>query len=514
MTGPIAPALADSLISRFRSHADLDLALQGCTSIELAALWHDWEFWARPAQLAPEGSAWRSWGALTGRGWGKTRAFSEFVNREAASGRAMRIALMAQTETKAWEVLIEGESGLLATSAPWFKARAFNGRVMWPNGAQAFVYTPESPGGVFGPEHHLGWASEIHYWPKATREDAFRNLRLGLRLGYGRLVWDSNPRRGHPIIRFLLERGERDPVRHVVVRGATYENAANLTAGAIEEWEQEFGRDTAFGRQMLLGEQIDDEEGALVKAKWITDNRRSLPDRLVRRALAIDPAISTRRGTDPTGIMDVGLGEDGQLYVIEDLSGRHAWEAWGTLVVTEYMRRKCDCVIVERNRGGDACVANLRAAAKDAGVSVVELDGNAMTRNDPRVIYVKQVISRSGKVERAEPVAGLYERGRVSHVKGADLETLEEQWTSYEPAPNVESPNALDACVFAVWELADLGRESKDPRMAFAGLLEASRALSAPVASPGLGVIPGGGTGGLLTGGGVFGGGDGWGGGL
>lgn len=442
----------------------LGALLDDLTPLEAAALADDWEtVWRREKQTPPDGD-WSTWGALTGRGFGKTMANARYVYREAEAGRAMRIALIAQNEDKCLEVMVHGESGLLAVSPPWFKARFETGRVIWPNGAQAFVYTPEVPGDIFGPEHHLAWASEIHAWPRSKMLEAFANLRMGLRLGYGRLIWDSNPSRRHPIIRELLDDAVADPVANHVVRGSSRENRLNLTRGIVEKWERKYGG-TQRGREMLDGEQTDEAEGALWEQSWIDDHRRPLPQKLKRRVLVADPAISTRPGTDPTGITDQALGDDGQVYVIADLSDHHPWAAWGELMVRRYFAKKCDCMMLERNRGGDACVENIRAAAAkiaradeiEIRVEVVKAD--AVTRHVPGVVYVKEVIGRGSKGTRAEPVAAHYESGGVSHVDGADLTKLEDLLTTWVPDSGGESPNALDCVVYGVIELADLNRK-------------------------------------------------------
>lgn len=462
----------------------LETMLSELTITELVALWYDWEgFWARPKQLLPDGN-WRSFGLLTGRGFGKTRTNSEFVQREVVAGRARRIALIAQNETKTIEVMVDGESGLLATSPPWFRARFEKGRVIWPNGAQAFVYTPEVPGALRGPEHDLAWMSEPVVWPAATREEAFSNLRLGLRLGYGRMVWDSTPKRRHPLIRYLLRRAEKHP-QHVVVRGSTYENVSNLTADAVAEWEDEYGG-TQKGREELEGEFLDDSDGALWKQEWIDRARRDLPAELTRRILSIDPAISEKKGRDQTGIIDEGLGVDGQIYVLADLTAKHAWEAWGVLVVVRYFEARCDCVVVERNRGGDAVTANLRAVAKDPEVlarlgleeiRVEVLQKGAPTRHVSGVLYVKEETASVSKTGRHEPVATLYEKGRVSHVKTADLGNLEDTLTTWEPVAGKKSPDGIDALVQGAWELAQLANRSVDLSQGFAGLTKVSEQL-------------------------------------
>lgn len=456
-------------------HAALDAVLDRLSNIERAALLYDWEgFWARPNQLPPEGK-WASWGGLTGRGWGKTRTMAEYVTREALSGRAMLIALGAQNEDKCIDVMVKGPSGLLAVSPPWGRAIFEGGRVVWPNGAQAFVYTPERPGNAFGPEHHLAWLSEIHAWPATTQMQFFSAIRMGLRLGYSRMVWDSNPKRKHPILRLLLARGERDPDRHIVFRGSTYDNRMNLNAEAIAEWERDYGG-TQLGREMLEGEQFDESDGALFKQSWIDSARRQRPEHLQRTIIVIDPAISVRRGTDATGIVELALDYSGQLYVLDDMSDKLAWEEWGELVIDRYMRDRCDCIVVERNRGGDACAANIRACGKERGITVVVAPSDAKTMHVPGVVNVKEVIGRQSKGTRAQPVASVVERGRVSFVSPFD--ELEEQLTTFEDDKGLESPNAYDAFVWGVWELAGLAHTSVDQTAAARGVAEAQRQLA------------------------------------
>jgi len=452
--------------------------LARCSVVQLAALRYDWaDWWARPKQRIPDGP-WRSYGFLTGRGFGKTRTISEWVQQEVFAGRAERIALIAQNEDKTIEVMIEGESGLLATSPPWFKARYESGRVLWPNGAQAFVYTPFEPQNVHGPEHHLAWCSEIARWPAATRDEAMADLRRGLRLGYGKLIWDTTPRRRNPLVRKLLERAASNPTRHVVVRGSMRENEANLTPEFVQEQIDEYGG-TQQGAEQIDGVFLDDSAGALFRQAWIDAARRSAPGSFRLRILSVDPAISTRRGTDRTGIVDLGQGDDEQIYVLGDMSGKHAPEEWARVVLDAYGRNECNAVIVERNRGGDLVASNLRAQAQARGWRVIVLDLRArLSPYRAGIVYVKEVHTSRTKETRAEPVAGLYERGRVSHAHGADLRALEDTLTTWEPTPTAESPDALDALVHGVYELAGLRDDRPDARAGFKGITDAAKSLT------------------------------------
>lgn len=481
------------MLPRAEARRRLDAAMASMLPSELEALFFDWPgTWARENQIIPTDGPWRTFGYCGGRGMGKTRPLAEFVNAEAEAGRARRIALISQNEDNTIAVQVLGESGLIACSPPWFRARYENGRVVWPNGAQAFIYTPFEPGNIRGPEHHLVWASEFVAWPVSTRQEALDVLEHGLRLGYARMVWDTTPKRRHPIVRYLLARGAANPEAHVVVRGSTRDNAVNLAPGRVAELVAKFGA-TQKGREEIEGEYLDDDEGALWRQSWIDDNRRDMPA-LVRRILVVDPAISDRKGTDDTGIGDYGQDAAGQVYVIADLTARHGWDEWGELIVSRYFAQKCDLVIVERNRGGDACVANLRSAAKSRvaalrklGVStpdvevVILKDKDKDRPHEPGKMWVREVIGRESKGARAAVAAAEYEAGRVSHVNGAELTQLEDRLTTWEPEKGGESPNAIDVLAYGVTHLAKLGVQPRDHSAGFVGLPVLSKALAAAV---------------------------------
>lgn len=425
--------------------------------LDLAALAHTWDVWARPKQLAPD-TAWKSWGIVSGRGWGKTKSCAELTVQEVLAGRAKRIAICSFNLDEAERTLIFGKSGLIACSPPWCKPWMLKGQLVWPNGAIATPYTPEVPDGPRGPEHDWVWCSEVSSWPSATREEFFSNLKLGNRIPGARMIFDTTPKRRNPIVRQLLERAARDPQKHIVVRGATRENADNLDAGFVTELEAELAG-TQRGKEELEGIFLDDDEGALWRQEWIDRARRDMPTVLKRRVVALDPAISTRKGTDRTGLVELGLGVDDQVYVIADHTDRYPVEVWGAKLITLYVEGQCDCIVVERNRGGELVAAMIRSSAERRGLRVEIVGPDAPVRHTPSTIYVKEVVSRKGKDLRAEPVASLYERGRVSHVRGADLTELEDVMTTWVPEAGGASPDALDALVHGAWELAGLGRE-------------------------------------------------------
>ncbi len=452
-------------------------------AIERAGLENRWEFWARDKQLSPPGS-WQSWGFLTGRGFGKTLAISKHINAEAESGRAMLIGLAAQDEQSAIDIQVKGPSGLIATAPHWFKPEwaASELQLVWPNGARAYVRTPEVPGKIRGLEYHLAWLSELQSWPLASREEAYMNFLLSVRLGYARILWDSTARKRHPILKKLLKAGEEFPDLNVVVRGRTDENPF-LARGYQAKLEAELGG-TSRGREELLGEMLSDSDDALIRDTWINGARRNAPGRYVRRVIGIDPAITARSGSDETGISLVGLGDDGQCYVLGDYSAKHKPAEWSAISLRLYQDNQCDCIAIERNAGGDLVAEVLRAHADRQGLTIVTLSKDGRPRHVPGTVYIREVHARGSKEDRAQPLATAYERGRISHVNGSELAKLEETLTTWEPIPGRRSPDDIDALVHAVTEILGLSVNTPDPKIGHQGFAAASAAVHAPARGP------------------------------
>lgn len=491
---PDSPALAiaESLVQAFGdgAHTAIDAVFHKLTTVEGAALAHDWAgLWARPKQLPPLTEAWRRWGFLTGRGLGKTSAISHWINEEAYAGRAMLICLLAQDEQSSIDIQVLGPTGLIATAHPDFRPvwEASAKQLVWPNGARAYVRTPEVPGKIRGLEYQVAWASEVQSWPVATREEAFDNVEISTRLGYARIIWDATPKRRHPILRRLVADAEQNPERYVLVRGTTHENEANLGEGYVEELQRKFGG-TTRGREELLGELLDECATALVRQAWINNARRPLPDRIARRVISIDPAVTNRKGSDTTGIIDFGVGVDGQGLVLGDRSGKHDVGKWADIVLDLYVDGKADLVLAETNKGGQLVVQNLRATATSRNLAVVVVGKDERPRHTHSIVYVKEVYARGAKEDRAEPVGTAYERGRISHVIGVDLASLEDTLTTWEPAPNADSPGDLDALAHAAIELLGLNANAPGGKAGFVGITDMSRALQAPEMKPRPGV--------------------------
>lgn len=393
---------------------------------EAAALLWDWEFWARPKQLPPAGG-WRVWLILAGRGFGKTRTGAEWVRSLAEAGRARRIALVAETAADARDVMIEGESGLLACCPPRARPRyePSKRRVTWPNGAVATSFSADDPDQLRGPQFDAAWADEVAKW---RYEAAWDNLMLGLRLGADpRCVATTTPRPRAWLARLIADPGT------VVTGGRTRENAANLAPAFLDQILARYAG-TRLGRQEIDGELLMEVPGALWSRALIEAARTrpmSAAD-LARVVVAVDPAVTAGTDSAETGIVVAAVDADGRFRVLEDLSGRLSPDLWARRAAEAFHRHRADAVVCEVNQGGDLVAATLRTV-------------------DPS-LPVRSVRATRGKRLRAEPVAALYEQGRVSH-DGA-FPALEDQMAGYTGAPGEASPDRLDALVWALTDLA------------------------------------------------------------
>jgi phage terminase large subunit-like protein len=385
-----------------------------------------WPAWARPAQLAPAGD-WRVWLILAGRGFGKTRSGAEWVRGEVEAGRAGRIALVGATAADVRDTMIEGESGLLRVFPPDRRPRyePSKRRVTFANGAIATTYSADEPDRLRGPNHDLAWADEIAAW---RYPEAWDQLVFGLRIGDApRLVATTTPRPSR-LIRTLVDRDDT-----VVTRGSTYDNARNLSPAFLDEMRTRY-EGTRLGRQELNAELLLDADGALWDRDMIDDSRTtSVPD-LRRIVVAVDPAVTATADSDETGIIVAGVDSSGEAFVLEDRSTKGSPVEWASAAVTAYHVHKADRIVAESNQGGDMISHTIRTV--DSSVPV------------------KLVHASRGKRTRAEPVAALYEQGRVHHAGSfPDLEDQLCMWT-----PDSASPDRLDALVWALTELVIEGR--------------------------------------------------------
>ena len=394
--------------------------LQVLSPVEAEEVYNDWRFWARPDQLEPSGD-WRVWLILAGRGFGKTRCGAEWVLEQVRRGR-MRIALVGETKADARDVMVEGESGILACSGndrPLYEPS--KRRLTWDNGAIATCYSGDEPDQLRGPQHDGAWLDELAKYRYA--EDTWSNLDLGLRLGESPQAVVTTTPRPIKIIRELIN----DQLVQTT-RGSTYANLPNLAQSFAQRIINKY-EGTRLGRQELHAEILDDVPGALWQRAHIDDARRASPPQCERVVVAIDPAVTSGEDADETGIVVCGkLGD--RAYVIEDLSGHYTPQEWASESLKAYYRHDADRIVAEVNQGGDMVEHTIRT-----------LDRNAS---------YKGVRAARGKMTRAEPIAALYEQQRVHHC--GMFAALEDQLCTYTPDTK-DSPDRLDAMV---WALTDL----------------------------------------------------------
>ncbi|MFB0612959.1 DNA-packaging protein [Aurantiacibacter poecillastricola] len=401
---------------------------------EQLALEAYWPFWARDEQLPPPGD-WRIWLICAGRGFGKTRAGAEWVRHIAEDNPDARIALVARSIGEARAVMVEGESGVLACHAedetPAFEPSLR--RLTWPSGAQAMLYSATEAESLRGPQHSHAWCDEIAKWDNSSGRamTAWDNLQMGLRLGEHPQVLATTTPRAVPLMRRLMESIDPDIV---VTRGSTYHNAEHLPAEFIRSMKRQYGA-SAIGRQELNGELLADVEGALWSRSLLEQGREDLclEDR-VRTVIGVDPPASARG--DACGIVVCALTESGQAKVLADASvERPSPERWARAVAAAAMVWKADRVVAEANQGGAMVESVLRAADCQMPLRLVH--------------------ASTGKSARAEPVAALYEAGRVNHV--GTFPQLEDELCGLMAGGDYEgpgrSPDRADALVWAMTEL-------------------------------------------------------------
>jgi phage terminase large subunit-like protein len=408
------------------------------TELRAQLRWH-WPFWARPQQIAPGGD-WSTWLVLAGRGFGKTRAGCEWVRSIACgstplvAGTHKRIAIIAETAADARDVLVEGESGLLAIHPSDFRPHyePSKRRLTWPNGAIATLYNAVEPDQLRGPQHDAALCDELAKWRYA--EDTWDQLQFGLRLGDDPRVTVTTTPRPIPIIRDLIEADDT-----AITKGSTLDNAANLAPKFLAKMRAKY-EGTRLGRQELNAEILDDVPGALWTRATFDEHRAKAAPQLARIVIAVDPSGSSGDDdqADDIGIVAAGVGMDGRGYVLGDWTCDLSPAGWGRRAVEAFDHFEADRIVAERNFGGAMVESVILTARKTAPV--------------------KLVTASRGKVARAEPIAALYEQGRVSHV-GA-FAALEDQLCSFTGDGYIGkgSPDRADALVWALTELM-LGNE-------------------------------------------------------
>ena len=364
---------------------------------------------------------WRTWVLLGGRGSGKTYAGAWWLNRMALCETRV-LALVGPALHDVREVMIEGTSGLRnlgpADQRPvWEASRR---RLKWKNGSVAYAYSAEDPDALRGPQFHAAWADEFCAW--RTPERTLNTLRFALRLGEApQLVVTTTPRPMPALRRLLAEPGLE------VSRAGTAVNAGNLAPGFLDHLKALYAG-TRLEAQELDG-RIIETDGALFRAEDLARARGSRPVTLDRVVVAVDPP-ATAHG-DACGIVVAGR-RDRRAYVLADETVRgRSPAAWARIVAEVVRREQAAAVIAEVNQGGDM----VRTLLVQGGCRCPVLSVHA-TRS---------------KRARAEPVAALYEQGRVVHC--APLPALEEDMMALGSGEAGASPDRADALVWAITHL-------------------------------------------------------------
>lgn len=424
---------------------------------EAASILYDWRWHARPNQILPgtpladiQRSDWLFWLVQAGRGFGKTRVGAEAV-KEWAEDPTERVLLVGPTTADVWETMINGPSGLMACYPPSRRPiyREAHHLIEFPSGAIGITRTAEEPERLRGPQFRKFWFDEA--FAARYLQEAWDQLMFGFRLPSAKLqgIITSTPKPSK-----VIDAIRKHP-RTVVTRGSSDDNTLNLSPEYIRTVIDPY-RGTRLGRQEIEGDILDDVPGALWIRQIIDATRITLAqcrfDFLVRIVVAIDPAVSNNPNSDETGIIVAGLTNTHHVVIIEDLSLKGTPLDWAKVAIAAFRHRRADRIVGEVNNGGDLVARNIYAC-------------------DPSIPF-RAVRATRGKYLRAEPVAALYEQGRVHHV--GVLRQLEDQLCGWTPQSDEKSPDRLDALVWAVTELL-VDPETIDMRAMIGAPVEISR---------------------------------------
>lgn len=383
-----------------------------------------WQSRARPNQITPDGD-WLAWVILAGRGWGKTRTGAEDAAWAGMANPGWRIAVVAPTSADARDTCIEGDSGLLNV-LPREAVQTWNrslGELILVNGTRYKTFSADEPERLRGPQHHRAWADELAAW---RYPEAWDQLMFGLRLGqHPQAVVTTTPK-PTPLVKSLVA-----AKTSYVTRGSTFDNAANLAPSALAMLREKY-EGTRLGRQELDAEILGDLPGALWSLATLDAYRLREAPQMGRIVVAVDPAVTATEASDEHGIVVAGLA-DQRGIVLEDASLSGSPNEWARRAVSLYRSWNADAIVIEVNQGGDMVAHTIRTI-------------------DPNV-RIKEVRASRGKHVRAEPIAALYEQGRVAHV--GTFPVLENQMTQMtsQGFEGEGSPDRVDALVWAMTDL-------------------------------------------------------------
>lgn len=321
-------------------------------------------------------------------------------------------------------------------------------RVIFPNGSEVWfggLDDKERTDKILGQEYATIFLNECSQINWSTVETVRTRLaqNIGLKL---KLYYDCNPPLAtHWSHKLFVEK--RDPLppykslsspeQYVWMRINPTDNVANLPPEYLKELETLGARAKV---RFLEGQWGSANENALWTYETLEQGRVSSYPDLQRVIVGIDPSGTQGEEderSDHVGIVAVGLGLDGEAYVLEDATIKAPPETWGRVACQLYERHKADAIVAEINYGGAMVGSVIRSAASKLGM----------------LVNFREVTASRGKVVRAEPISTLYEQGKVHHV--GMLSELEDQLCAFTSAGYMgdRSPDRADACI---WALSDL----------------------------------------------------------
>jgi phage terminase large subunit-like protein len=444
----IVPTATESRLEQLLDILGPDALLSSFTEDEWNKILFDWEWNRRERQDLPAGN-WASVVVQAGRGWGKTRYGVEAVRFWAENQEPYPMYLVGPTGDDVRSVMVEGESGIMAKSAPDFRPiyEPSKRRLIWPNGVIAYTRSGDRPDRLRGPQGSKAWVDEVcamRYGAEVRDQ-----LDMMIRLGDPRVVYTTTPRPSK-LFRELI--AEPDVV---VIRGTTLENKRHLSPKFMRRVYRKY-ENTRLGKQELGGELLGDNPGALWKLTQIDADRvLRHPIELKRVGVGVDPAVTSDPNSNETGIVVAGIapcrcmGKEPEMhgFVFDDRSGIFTPDEWAKAVKDAYYENHADRVVPEVNNGGDLVVSNIRTLGDKDIAFVTGKSGKP------------GVHASRGKQTRAEPVAALYEQHKVHHV--GTFSTLEDQLTQWNPLAKEKSPDRLDALVWVLtWLMLNDGKMS------------------------------------------------------
>ena len=367
---------------------------------------------------------------LAGRGWGKTLTGAYDLVQYCLSNDDVICGVVAPTYSDLKRVCFGGESGLVSIIPPELLGESGYNKseleIQFYNGSKIIGIPAESYDRLRGVQFHRVWCDELCSY---RYSEAFDNLMMALRLGKEPKCIITTTPRPTKLLKGLVKR--RDVK---LIKGNTFENIDNLPASTIQMLKERY-EGTTIGKQELYAEIIDINENSLFKHNNIHDNRVEKQPELVKIVVGIDPAVTSKKTSDETGIIVAGRDINNHYYVLDDKSGIFSPDIWIKKAIELYYHYQANKIIAETNNGGDLILKLLQV-------------------QDASVPYQSVRASR-GKMTRAEPVSSLYEQNRVHHV--GYFRELEEQMCSYT-GESTDSPDRMDALVWCISALQSSGQ--------------------------------------------------------